>query len=144
MYTVYTKHFLALFSFLNVTLNSCALYLKKKNNNKDLYVLCFCPQFLICSLAFTTFAVGRDKPQNRLQLSFTLVLTSVAFKFVVNQSLPKISYLTYLVRDCSAAAAAAAAVVVVVVVVVVVIVVVVVVVVVVVMVVVVVVVAAKQ
>ena len=58
-------------------------------------VLCF--QFLICSLAFATFAVERDLPQNRLQLSFTLVLTSVAFKFVVNQSLPKISYLTYLV-----------------------------------------------
>ena len=54
-------------------------------------------QFLICSLAFATFAVNRDKPENRLQLSFTLVLTSVAFKFVVNQSLPKISYLTYLV-----------------------------------------------
>ncbi len=54
-------------------------------------------QFLICSLAFATFAVDRKLPQNRLQLSFTLVLTSVAFKFVVNQSLPKISYLTYLV-----------------------------------------------
>ena len=54
-------------------------------------------QFLITSLAFATFSVQRDLPQNRLQLSFTLVLTSVAFKFVVNQSLPKISYLTYLV-----------------------------------------------
>ncbi|KAI0208387.1 hypothetical protein LSAT2_006925 [Lamellibrachia satsuma] len=52
--------------------------------------------FLICSLSFATFAVDRRLPQNRLQLSFTLVLTSVAFKFVVNQSLPKISYLTYL------------------------------------------------
>lgn len=35
-------------------------------------------------------------PQNRLQLSFTLVLTGVTFKFVVNQGLPRISYLTYL------------------------------------------------
>ncbi|XP_074660144.1 cys-loop ligand-gated ion channel-like [Tubulanus polymorphus] len=52
--------------------------------------------FLICSLSFATFAVTQEKPENRLQLSFTLVLTSVAFKFVVNQSLPKISYLTYL------------------------------------------------
>lgn len=52
--------------------------------------------FLICSMSFTTFAVQRNLPQNRLQLSFTLVLTTVAFKFVVNQSLPKISYLTYL------------------------------------------------
>ncbi|KAL8592371.1 hypothetical protein ACOMHN_044307 [Nucella lapillus] len=33
---------------------------------------------------------------NRLQLSFTLMLTSVAFKSVVNQSLPRISYLTYM------------------------------------------------
>uniref|UniRef100_A0A1I8HD80 G_PROTEIN_RECEP_F3_4 domain-containing protein n=1 Tax=Macrostomum lignano TaxID=282301 RepID=A0A1I8HD80_9PLAT len=52
--------------------------------------------FLICSLSLVTFAVKRDLPQNRLQLTFTLVLTLVAFKFVVNQCLPKISYLTYL------------------------------------------------
>ena len=48
-------------------------------------------------LSFVTFAVKPTLPQNRLQLSFTLVLTAVAFKFVVNQSLPRISYLTYLV-----------------------------------------------
>ena len=48
-------------------------------------------------LAFATFSVSEDKPQNRLQLSFTLVLTTITFKFIVNQSLPKISYLTYLV-----------------------------------------------
>ncbi|XP_064646694.1 cys-loop ligand-gated ion channel-like isoform X2 [Lineus longissimus] len=52
--------------------------------------------FLICSLSFATFSVKHTLPQNRLQLSFTLILTSVAFKFIVNQSLPKISYLTYL------------------------------------------------
>ena len=56
-------------------------------------------QFLICCLAFVTFAVKPELPQNRLQLSFTLVLTAVAFKFVVNQCLPKISYLTYLVSS---------------------------------------------
>ncbi|KAK2149929.1 hypothetical protein LSH36_430g00057 [Paralvinella palmiformis] len=33
---------------------------------------------------------------NRLQLAFTLMLTNVAFKFVITQSLPRISYLTYL------------------------------------------------
>ena len=49
-------------------------------------------------LAFATFSVAEDKPENRLQLSFTLVLTTITFKFVVNQNLPKISYLTYLVR----------------------------------------------
>lgn len=53
---------------------------------------------LISSLSIATFSVDRDKPQNRLQLSFTLVLTGVAFKFVANQSIPKISYLTQLDR----------------------------------------------
>lgn len=52
--------------------------------------------FLICSLAFATFSVDKELPQNRLQLSFTLVLTAVAFKSVVNSSLPRISYLTYM------------------------------------------------
>ena len=54
-------------------------------------------QVLICSLSLCTFAVDRKLPQNRLQLSFTLVLTGIAFKFVVGQSLPKIPYLTVLV-----------------------------------------------
>ena len=55
-------------------------------------------QFFISALSFATFSVSPELPQNRLQLSFTLLLTSVAFKFVINQSLPKISYLTYMVR----------------------------------------------
>ncbi|XP_062578548.1 cys-loop ligand-gated ion channel-like [Saccostrea cucullata] len=53
---------------------------------------------LISSLSLATFSVDRALPQNRLQLSFTLVLTGVAFKFVANQSIPKISYLTHLDR----------------------------------------------
>ena len=57
-------------------------------------------QFFISALSFATFAVSPELPQNRLQLSFTLLLTSVAFKFVINQSLPKISYLTYMVSTC--------------------------------------------
>ena len=58
-------------------------------------------QFFISALSFATFSVAPELPQNRLQLSFTLLLTSVAFKFVINQSLPKISYLTYMVRTWS-------------------------------------------
>lgn len=58
----------------------------------------FSVTLLICCLSFVTFAVEPALVQNRLQLSFTLVLTAVAFKFVVNQSLPRISYLTYLDR----------------------------------------------
>jgi hypothetical protein len=56
-------------------------------------------QLLICSLSFATFSVDKSLPQSRLQLSFTLMLTSVAFKSVVNQSLPRISYLTYMVSS---------------------------------------------
>ncbi|RUS77273.1 hypothetical protein EGW08_014964 [Elysia chlorotica] len=51
---------------------------------------------LICSLIFCTFSVSREHPTNRLQLSFTVVLTTVAFKFVTNQHLPKVPYLTIL------------------------------------------------
>lgn len=52
--------------------------------------------FSICSMAFGTFSVGLNVPQSRLQLSYFLILTTVTFKFVVNKSLPKISYLTYM------------------------------------------------
>ncbi|VDM33964.1 unnamed protein product [Hydatigera taeniaeformis] len=52
--------------------------------------------FFITGLSFATFSVSAERPENRLQLSFTLFLTSVAFKFVINQSLPKISYLTFM------------------------------------------------
>nr|XP_022321663.1 uncharacterized protein LOC111123552 [Crassostrea virginica] len=51
---------------------------------------------IISSLSFATFAVSRNLPQNRLQLAFTLTLTGVTFRFVTNQQLPKISYLTRL------------------------------------------------
>ena len=56
-------------------------------------------QLFICSLAFATFTVDLTKPQNRLQLSFILLLTTITFKFVVSQTLPRISYLTYLVSN---------------------------------------------
>ncbi|XP_060085710.1 gamma-aminobutyric acid receptor subunit gamma-4-like [Ylistrum balloti] len=52
--------------------------------------------FIISMLSFGTFSVNRTLPQNRLQLAFTLTLTGVTFRFVANQSLPKISYLTKL------------------------------------------------
>ena len=61
-------------------------------------------QLFICSLAFGTFTVKLDLPQNRLQLSFILLLTTVTFKFVVSQTLPRISYLTYLVSQYSCVA----------------------------------------
>ncbi|KAK3107447.1 hypothetical protein FSP39_014831 [Pinctada imbricata] len=51
---------------------------------------------IISSLSFATFAVNNNLPQNRLQLAFTLTLTGVTFRFVTNQQLPKIPYLTKL------------------------------------------------
>ena len=50
-------------------------------------------------MAFATFSVTYNLPQNRLQLSFTLLLTAVTFKWVVVRCLPTISYLTTLVID---------------------------------------------
>ncbi len=37
------------------------------------------------------------KPQNRIQLSFILLLSNITFKFSVSNTVPKVSYLTYLV-----------------------------------------------
>ncbi|XP_011443382.3 cys-loop ligand-gated ion channel isoform X2 [Magallana gigas] len=53
---------------------------------------------IISSLALATFAVARSKIENRLQLSIILVLVTVTFKFVTNQVIPKISYMTHLDR----------------------------------------------
>ena len=60
---------------------------------------CYTLQFFISSMAFATFAVKFEKSENRLQLTFILLLTTITFKFAVNQSLPRISYLTYLVSS---------------------------------------------
>ncbi|XP_064653033.1 cys-loop ligand-gated ion channel-like isoform X2 [Lineus longissimus] len=52
--------------------------------------------FLLVSLMFCSFAIVPTNPQNRLTVTLTLLLTVVAFKFIVNQDLPAIPYLTYL------------------------------------------------
>lgn len=48
-------------------------------------------------LTFASLSVEPDSPADRLSVTLTLLLTSVAFKFVVSQSLPEISYVTALV-----------------------------------------------
>ena len=48
-------------------------------------------------LSFCSFSVDISSPSDRLSVTLTLLLTAVAFKFVVSQSLPTISYLTLLV-----------------------------------------------
>ncbi|XP_068681182.1 cys-loop ligand-gated ion channel-like [Montipora capricornis] len=52
--------------------------------------------FLIDLLSFCSFSVDISSPSDRLSVTLTLLLTAVAFKFVVSQSLPTISYLTLL------------------------------------------------
>ncbi|CAF4000135.1 unnamed protein product [Rotaria magnacalcarata] len=58
----------------------------------------FCLIFLINACAFCIFSIPPDLPQSRLQITSTLVLTSVTFRWVVNRSLPTVSYLTALDR----------------------------------------------
>ena len=53
---------------------------------------------LITALTFTTFVVEVDAIGDRLQITITLLLTSVAFKYYVQQFLPTVSYFTFLDR----------------------------------------------
>ncbi|XP_013419513.1 uncharacterized protein LOC106180157 [Lingula anatina] len=52
--------------------------------------------FCIMLLTISSFTVEASAPADRLGVTLTLLLTSVAFKFVVSQQLPAVSYLTYL------------------------------------------------
>ena len=82
------------FGFLVVYIH-CAHSFSTNNNN---FFFSFW-QFFITLMAFATYSVHPSLPQNRLQLSFTLLLTAVTFKWVVNRCLPTISYLTSLVSS---------------------------------------------
>ena len=54
--------------------------------------------FIITLLSFVSFAVDSSETGEKLSVSLTLLLTSVAFKFVVTSSLPPVSYMTILDR----------------------------------------------
>jgi hypothetical protein len=54
------------------------------------------PLFLIISMALSSFALPPDKLDVRLAIILTLLLTAVAFKYVVAGYLPKVSYVTLL------------------------------------------------
>ena len=56
----------------------------------------FLPTFMLTLMSVATFAVPAGDVADRLGVILTLVLTSVAFKFIVAQSLPKIPYNTCL------------------------------------------------
>ncbi|CAF0818068.1 unnamed protein product [Didymodactylos carnosus] len=52
--------------------------------------------FLITLIALTVYAVAPELPQNRLQITATLLLTSIMFRWSVSRLLPPVSYLTLL------------------------------------------------
>jgi hypothetical protein len=51
---------------------------------------------MITVSGLTIFSIDCRLPGNRLQTTYTLLLTSVSFKWVINRSLPTVSYLTSL------------------------------------------------
>ncbi|UJR17295.1 hypothetical protein I4U23_004190 [Adineta vaga] len=56
----------------------------------------FCLILLITLVSFCAFGLPLQYVVNRLQVSCTLLLTSISFRWTVNRSLPTISYLTSL------------------------------------------------
>ncbi|CAF0795572.1 unnamed protein product [Rotaria sordida] len=52
--------------------------------------------FLITLIALTAYGVAPEFPQNRLQITCTLLLTSIMFRWSVSRLLPPVSYLTLL------------------------------------------------
>jgi len=54
--------------------------------------------FLLVSMAGSTFAFSSDNLGDRMNVVITMVLTVVAFKFSISQTIPRINYATYLDR----------------------------------------------
>lgn len=52
--------------------------------------------WLICSCAFAAFSLAPEDLGDRFGIVLTLLLTATAFKFVVSDSLPKVTYMTVL------------------------------------------------
>ncbi len=78
-------------------------------NQSKMVVSCFCARkpeyylvnaflfiFLITASSLTVFSIAYNLPANRLQTTYTILLTSISFKWVVNRSLPTVCYLTSL------------------------------------------------
>ena len=59
---------------------------------------------VICTLAFTSLAIGAEDFNDRSALVLTILLTAVSFKFAVSDALPKvfalIAYLTLTASHC--------------------------------------------
>ena len=52
--------------------------------------------FIIATLAFSAYAVPIHLVSERCSVTLTLLLTTVAFKLVLVEGMPKVSYLTFL------------------------------------------------
>ena len=52
------------------------------------------PMFIVTTLLFTSFAVDPDSFHDRCSITLTLLLAMVAFKFIIAEKLPRISYAT--------------------------------------------------
>ena len=52
--------------------------------------------FFIATLGFCAYGVAADALHDRCSVTLTLLLTTVAFKLVLAEGMPKVSYLTYL------------------------------------------------
>ncbi len=87
-------YFFCYFLYLNVILIFIYCYRKPGYYFSNAYSLIF----LITISALTIFSIDCRLPQSRLQTTYTLLLTSVSFKWIINRSLPTVSYLTSLDR----------------------------------------------
>ncbi|CAF1496458.1 unnamed protein product [Adineta ricciae] len=56
----------------------------------------YCLIFLITLVSYTCFFIPPSQMYNRIQVTCTLLLTSITFRWTVNRSLPTVSYLTTL------------------------------------------------
>ena len=50
--------------------------------------------FLLTIISFNAFTFSYNLISNRLQITMTLILSSISFKWVINRNLPPIAYLT--------------------------------------------------
>ena len=93
---VKVKEFLRDSVFTSVTFPAVDLTICVARRPTFYYLNAFFLIFLITISSLAVFSVNCNLPQNRLQTSCTLLLTSATFKWVTNRSLPTVSYMTLL------------------------------------------------
>jgi hypothetical protein len=94
--TCYCSRFIYLHFLICKKIKSFLILIVTKRKSGYYVFNAFFLIFLITLSAMTVFSIDCKMPQSRLQTSYTLLLTSVSFKWVVNRYLPTVSYLTSL------------------------------------------------